>query len=146
MNGDIIFNPDTTPRAEGTTAVYSCVSGYQLSGVNTTTCVDSTSGMGGEWTESIPSCRGMKTCKYQSPFPFNNYMYLFISNYAAVCDSLTLTDGVISYSPSTTPRLEGGVAIHSCDEGYGLSPSVRTRTCQPDKTWSGEDVICQSLQ
>ncbi|XP_064386533.1 sushi, von Willebrand factor type A, EGF and pentraxin domain-containing protein 1-like isoform X2 [Halichondria panicea] len=119
VNGDIIFNPDTTPRAEGTTAVYSCVSGYQLSGVNTTTCVDGTSGMGGEWTESIPSCR--------------------------VCDSLTLTDGVISYSPSTTPRLEGGVAIHSCDEGYGLSPSVRTRTCQPDKTWSGEDVICQTI-
>ena len=70
VNGDIIFNPDTTPRAEGATAVYSCVSGYKLSGVNIRTCVNGTSGMG-VWTGSIPSCRGMKTCEYQSPcIPF----------------------------------------------------------------------------
>ncbi|XP_064386538.1 sushi, von Willebrand factor type A, EGF and pentraxin domain-containing protein 1-like isoform X2 [Halichondria panicea] len=119
VNGDIIFNPDTTPRAEGATAVYSCVSGYKLSGVNIRTCVNGTSGMG-VWTGSIPSCR-------------------------AICDNITLTHGVISYSPSTTPRLEGTVATHSCDEGHGLSPSVRIRTCQPDKTWSGEDILCQTI-
>ncbi len=66
-----------------------------------------------------------------------------ISNDAAICYSLTLAHGVIRYSPYTTPRLEGTVATHSCGEGYGLSPSVRTRTCQPDKTWSGENVACQ---
>ncbi len=65
------------------------------------------------------------------------------SNHAAICDGLTLAHGVISYSPFTTPRLEGTVATHSCDEGYGLSPSVRTKTCQSDRTWSGEDIICQ---
>ncbi|XP_064386676.1 sushi, von Willebrand factor type A, EGF and pentraxin domain-containing protein 1-like [Halichondria panicea] len=119
-NGNIIYNHDTTPRSEGAIAVYSCMSGYQLSGVSTRICVDSHRGMGGAWTGSIPSC-------------------------IAICDSITLAHGVISYSPSTTPILEGGVAIHSCGEGYGLSPSVRAKTCQPDRTWSGEDITCQRI-
>ena len=68
---------------------------------------------------------------------------MYISNDAAICDSITLAYGVISYSPSTTPRLEGSVATHSCDKGYGLSLSVRTRTCQPNRTWSGEEITCQ---
>ncbi|XP_064386513.1 sushi, von Willebrand factor type A, EGF and pentraxin domain-containing protein 1-like [Halichondria panicea] len=120
-NGDIDYHPDMTPRTEETIALYSCVSGYQLSGVILTTCVDSKSGMGGEWTGLMPSC-------------------------IAICDSLTPNHGVISYSPPTTPRLEGGVATHNCDEGYGLSPSVRTRTCQPDRTWSGEEITCQRIR
>ncbi len=99
--------------------------------------MDNRNGMGGGWTGSMPSCRGMKISS-------NIYPFLNISNDAAICDSLTLDHGVISYSASTTPRLEGSVATHSCDEEYGRSPSVTTRTCQPDRTWSGDDIICQS--
>ena len=48
---------------------------------------------------------------------------------------------MISYSPDTTPRLEGTVATHSCDGGYGLSVED-DRTCQSDRTWSGGNVTC----
>ena len=114
--------------------------------------MDAHNGMGGTWTGSMPSCTGMKTSsnlhslyviskKYS-----NNYVHSVLCAHfqcdAAICDSLTLDHGVISYSSSTTPRLEGTVATHSCDEGYGLSPSVRARTCQPDRTWSGENITC----
>ncbi len=58
-NGDINYDPDTMPRTDGATAVYSCMSGYQLSGVTQRICVDIRSGMGGEWTGSMPSCKGM---------------------------------------------------------------------------------------
>ncbi|XP_064386052.1 sushi, von Willebrand factor type A, EGF and pentraxin domain-containing protein 1-like [Halichondria panicea] len=117
-NGDINYYPDTTPRTKETIALYSCVSGNKLSGVSIRSCVDGRNGMGGVWTGSMPSC-------------------------IAICNSLILAHGVISYSSSTTPRLEGTVAIHSCDEGYGLSHNGRIRTCQPDRTWSGEDITCQ---
>ncbi len=141
-NGDINYYPNTTPRTEETIAFYSCVSGYQLSGVGFRTCADVPNGMGGVWTGSMPNCIGMKTNKYLvCTYPF--HIIVHFQCVAAICDNLTLANGVISYSPSTTPRLEGGVAIHSCDEGYGLSTSVTTRTCQPDRTWSGEDIICQ---
>ena len=57
-----------------------------------------------------------------------------------VCPSLSLTNGMISYSD---PILGvGSVATHSCDTGYTLSGS-RTRTCQGHSlhyvqgTWSG---------
>ena len=60
----------------------------------------------------------------------------------AICPDLDLANGVISYSPDTTPRLEGTVATHSCDVGYGLS-GVTERTCQSDRTWSGESITCE---
>ena len=62
----------------------------------------------------------------------------------AVCHSLTLTNGMISYSPDTTPRLEGTVATHSCDVGYRLSVEI-SRTCQSDRTWSGGTIVCEGI-
>ena len=135
-NGNIDYDPDTTPRAKGTIAFYSCVSGYQLSGVGLRTCVDVRNGMGGVWIGLIPNCIGMKTSIAIS-IPY----CMYISNDAAICDGITLAHGGIN--PTTTPRLEGSVGTHSCDEGYGLSPSVTTRICQPDRTWSGEEITCQ---
>ena len=62
----------------------------------------------------------------------------------AVCHSLSLTNGMISYSPDTTPRLEGIVATHSCNNGYILSGGVN-RTCQSDRTWSGGSITCEGV-
>ncbi len=58
-SGGITYDPDTMPRTDGATAVYSCISGYQLSGVTQRICEDNRSGMGGEWTGSMPSCKGI---------------------------------------------------------------------------------------
>ena len=66
-----------------------------------------------------------------------------INYYIAICLNLTFTNGVISYSPDTTPRLEGTVATHSCDVGYVLSGGS-VRTCQSDRTWSGGEITCFS--
>jgi CUB/sushi domain-containing protein len=35
----------------------------------------------------------------------------------------------------------GGLAKYSCDTGYG-TPTVASRTCQSDGTWSGTDPLC----
>ena len=51
---------------------------------------------------------------------------------------------MISYSPDTTPRLEGTVATHSCDVGYELSGGTE-RTCQSDRTWSGGVITCECM-
>ena len=61
---------------------------------------------------------------------------------AAVCHNLSLTNGIISYSPDTTPRLEGTVATHSCDDGYILSGGVN-RTCQSNGKWNGGSTTCK---
>ena len=60
----------------------------------------------------------------------------------ATCPDLDLPKGEISYSPDTTPRLEGTVAAHSCDVGYILSGGAN-RTCQSDRTWSGGSITCE---
>ena len=62
----------------------------------------------------------------------------------AICPDLTLANGVISYSPDTTHRLEGTMATHSCDVGYGLSGGTE-RTCQSDRTWSGGIITCEGI-
>ena len=62
----------------------------------------------------------------------------------ALCPDLTLTNGVISYGPDTTPRLEGTVATHSCVDGYILSGGTE-RTCQSDRTWSRRNITCEGI-
>ncbi len=61
----------------------------------------------------------------------------------AICPDLTLTNGGISYSPTSSPILEGAVATHSCVTGYQLSSSPSTRMCQSDRMWSGDDITCE---
>ena len=64
-----------------------------------------------------------------------------------VCPSLSLTNGMISYSDP--PQGEGSVATHSCDTGYTLNGgSTMTRTCQSDGTrgtWSGSAPTCEGV-
>ena len=59
----------------------------------------------------------------------------------AICSDLPpLTNGVINYSPSTTPRLEGATATYSCASGYQLSSDTLVRTCEDSGTggrWNG---------
>ena len=57
-----------------------------------------------------------------------------------VCLSLSLTNGMISYSDP--PHGLGSVANHSCDTGYTLNGGS-TRTCQSGGTWSGSNSTCE---
>ncbi len=68
---------------------------------------------------------------------------LIIRPPTAICPTLTLMNGGISYSPTTTPILEGVVATHSCVTGYTLS-SGPDRVCQSNRMWSGGVITCQS--
>ncbi len=68
---------------------------------------------------------------------------LIIRPPTAICPSLTLMNGVISYSSDTTPILEGVVATHSCVTGYKLS-SEPDRVCQSNRAWSGGVITCNS--
>ena len=71
--------------------------------------------------------------------------FLSLSIYTATCDDLSITNGVITYSPNSSPRLEGATATHTCNTGYELSGgTVNPRVCQSDRTWSGEDITCTS--
>ena len=57
-----------------------------------------------------------------------------------VCPSLSLTNGMVSYSDLT--QGVGSVATHSCDTGYTLD-GESTRTCQLNWTWSGSALACK---
>ncbi|XP_064386669.1 sushi, von Willebrand factor type A, EGF and pentraxin domain-containing protein 1-like [Halichondria panicea] len=121
-NGDINYDPDTTPRTEGNIALYSCVSGYQLSGVSIRVCMDGRNGMEGVWTGSMPSCIGI-TC---SALP-------------------NVTNGTIDYSSGTTaPYNYGTTATYQCNHGHTLTTGDRVGTCTsngstPDGHWDAVD-------
>ena len=83
----------------------------------------------------------MRTCTSDGSSPVGQWNGTVL-NCTATCPNLILTNGMISYSPDTTPRLEGTVATHSCDVGYVLSNGTQ-KTCQSDRTWSGGSSICE---
>ncbi|XP_064386142.1 mucin-2-like isoform X2 [Halichondria panicea] len=114
-NGGITYNPTTTPRADGSTATYTCTTGYQVTGLMVRMC-----SVSGWSTGDDPVC-------------------------TAICPDLILSNGMISFDPATSIILEGTVATHSCDTGYQLSSSTTTRTCQSNRTWSGDDITCQPV-
>ena len=59
-----------------------------------------------------------------------------------VCPSLSLTNGMVSYSDPTLGV--GSEATYSCDTGYTLN-GVMTRTCESGETWSGSDPTCKCV-
>ena len=131
---------------------YSCTSGYTLSRSATVSCMSS-----GFWS-TRPTCTGMTRshdqlwaiCTHQihelNPLSvivracINYLLYL-----AVTCDDLpTLTNGVIIYSTTSSPRPQGATATHNCNTGYELSGgTVNPRVCQSDRTWSGGRITCQ---
>ena len=65
--------------------------------------------------------------------------------HAVVCPSLTLDNGVISYSDLTLSV--GSVAMHTCNHGYSLSGDA-TRNCTTKAfsgVWSGSKLTCQCV-
>ncbi len=132
-NGVITYNPTTTPKAVDTTATYTCTPGYQMTGLMVRTCTAT-----GWSTGDDPVCTGegdVCICAIS----------VDCKTPTATCPVLTLSNGVISYSPDTSPILEGAMATHSCVTGYQLSSSTTTRTCQSDRMWSGTPLTCERM-
>ena len=135
-NGIVTYSDESIPRAVGSTGSYSCEEGYQLSGTHLRTCGATM------WSNSVdgtPTCTGKQRPSVIICF-LSSYLWCLLT---AICEELTLSNGAVVYNPSTTPRLEGAVAIFSCNTGYRPS-STNTRTCQSDGSWSEETVTCES--
>ena len=63
--------------------------------------------------------------------------------FIAKCDDLpNITNAVITYSPSTSPRLNDSVATYTCQLDLPLVGNAQ-RTCQADRSWSGTEPFCQ---
>ena len=59
-------------------------------------------------------------------------------------DLPSISNGVITYSPTTSPRLEGAVATYSCNTDYTVV-GVDMRTCVDSGTgrdWNGMEPVC----
>ncbi len=65
----------------------------------------------------------------------------------ATCPELTLSNGMIIYNPSSTPRLNGAIATHMCNIGYQLTSSTATptRMCQSNTEWTLTRRVCERM-
>ncbi len=130
-----MYTDNNIPRADGSTATYTCATGYQVTGLMVRTCSVSGWSTGGD-----PVCTG------EGDECICDDSVFIVRPPTAICPGLTLTNGFIGYSPISTPILEGAIATHSCTTtGYQLSSSTTTRTCQSDRTWSGISLICEGI-
>ncbi len=121
----------TNSRPFGSTATYTCVTGYTLNrGSTTRTC-----GRDGVWSGFALTCQ-RKQCLCLLSVSFYSY--------AANCYDLPpLPNGAISYNGGTTDnRLLNTIATHSCNTGYTLTGDS-VRHCQNDRIWSGSTPTCQ---
>lgn len=145
-NGSVTA-PSTT---YGSTAMYSCDSGYSLSGSATTTCqADQT------WSNPAPTCTlvpmpctpnpclnggsctpgsGMDyTCTCQPGYEGTNCGTPVTCTGASAPTNGTVSATSATYTNSIT---------YSCNSGYMLSGGSSTRTCQADATFSGTAPTC----
>ncbi|XP_064384964.1 uncharacterized protein LOC135333878 isoform X2 [Halichondria panicea] len=128
-NGAIVYSSATPePYQFGTTARYSCNTGYGLNGGDEVlSCGGDGSSPNGDWNGVIPTCE------------------------AVTCPELNLiNNGMITYSPDTTSSFGiGTTATYSCADGHVLSGSD-TRMCEGDGSstrgvWSGNAPICSDV-
>ena len=60
----------------------------------------------------------------------------------ALCENITLTNGWVTYDPTSYPRLERTTATHNCNGNSVLSGGSQ-RICQSNRTWSGDIITCK---
>ncbi len=67
---------------------------------------------------------------------------LFLHHIIVLCPIIeTLSNGMVSYSPSAMPLVAGTVATYTCDTGYTLV-GASTRTCSVDGDWITAAPTC----
>jgi len=162
-NGTVLA-PATT---RGSTAVYSCDTGYNLSGSKTRTCQPD-----GTWNVAEPSCTivdcgalgnptngtaTVTTTTYGSTAAYScNTGFGLAGTSPRTCQADATWSGTApTCSPADCPTAPspsngkvttsgtsfGSTATYSCNPGYNLS-STAGRTCLADGTWSGTTPGC----
>ena len=162
-NGQIT-QPITT---YGSSATYSCDSGYTLNGPNSRTCQAD-----GYWSGSEPSCDlvdcGLVVAPTNGVVILSSTTYLSVATYGCstgyqlsgqntqTCQADGTWSGnnptcdILNCSTPTTPTNGQAsfvsinftsVVAYSCDSGYVLNGS-NSRFCQSDGTWSGSEPTC----
>ena len=164
MNGMIMYSAGL--RFVGSGAIYSCNTGYTLTGGATRVCVSE-----GIWDGSPPTCVGefYNSCTvwvytWRVWIHFNNYVGIheikflvdviaymldYITSYTAdtgptepPCPVLTApSNGMIIYNMGIRPV--DTVATYTCNPGYTITRGTTTRACRSDRVWSGSAPVCQ---
>jgi hypothetical protein len=170
LNDPVSGTVSASPTTYGSTANYTCNTGFGLSGSATRTCLAD-----GNWSDTAPTCV-LGDCGALTN-PVNGKVYAtsttFGSTATYACDtgyvltgsaSRSCLDGglwsgdaptcpvVDCYSPpgiswgtvSQTSTTYGSTATYSCSTGWSLSGAI-TRTCDADGYWSGTLPICTQV-
>ena len=117
-----------TNTAIGGMVTYTCVSGYEVTGVTTVTATCMASGNWGP----LPTCSRMYqiyVCFFHTP-NLQRYMITGVS-----CGDPPSGTNPFPGSPSSTTYL--GTVTYTCDTGYQISTGVTTATaiCMADRSW-----------
>jgi len=162
-NGSVSASPTT----RGSTAVYSCNTGFNLSGSKTSTCQAD-----GTWSVAAPTCTivdcGALTKPANGSVTTSKTTYGSTADYtcnsgfglAGTSPRICQADGnwsgttpscgladcpdppsIPNGAPTTTGTTFGSTATYACNPGYKLSDTT-AHTCQSDRTWSGNPPTC----
>ncbi len=122
---------DVSITTFGSTATYTCETGYNLNGTADRMCNSS-----GSWTPGEPLCDGT----YKSFFLLRECLLVFFCFSAVDCGPLgNPADGLVVILSTTTTF--GSIAIYNCTSGYNLTGEA-TRVCQADGVWNSSDPTC----
>ncbi len=141
-NGMVMYSP-SGPLFENTVATYTCTTAtYALVGDATRTCQAN-----GMWSSTAPTCASKQSTSLDWLVTlimlkkFDQLVQLFLT---VACPDITYPNGMIVYNPSTTPRLEGTTATHTCNTGYSPAPgeTMNVRRCQSNGEWTITDRVC----
>ena len=132
----------TSRRLSGSTATYTCNSGFELldltPGSDMRTCQPN-----GMWSGSEALCIGIYNY-YNTSIPCHHNHTIILCT--ATCPELqNPANGMVT---TTSRRLSGSTATYTCNPGFELldeTPGSDTSTCRPDGTWSGFETQCVGM-
>ncbi|XP_064386127.1 sushi, von Willebrand factor type A, EGF and pentraxin domain-containing protein 1-like isoform X2 [Halichondria panicea] len=99
----------------GSTATYTCNTGYTINGDTTRMCQAD-----GTWSGTEPTCQ-------------------------LICPNLPVpTNGAVMYSDTTMPRAVDSMATYTCNPGYQVT-GLMVRTCTVSGWSTGDDPVCIAI-
>ena len=125
----------------GSTASYTCYSGYTLLGEQNRTCLCT-----GMWSGQEPTCESMYSLVAlgykRNEFVLCVLRYMSnLLNSTGLCSELSSpTNGQVTWTGLTS----GSTATYTCDSGYHLIGD-QNRTCLSSGVWSGQEPTCESM-
>ena len=120
------------------TAIYTCDTGYNLTGDTVRICQSN-----GYWNGSDSTCSRKLPIAHVAILIVTENQLLYFSMHAVVdCGNLTVPmNGMVNTSSGTNSLMR---ATYTCNTGYTLTGEA-TRACQSNGTWSGSEPTCNSM-